>query len=466
MVAIQPVSAPPGDGDQFGSWCQYTVLVVDHEPGMRDFLTRALAVRCKIVDAAASVEEAMQLIELHPYDMIVLDIAMPGKSGVAWLHELRGAGYQGDVILITSYIDLETAIGALRGGASDFILKPFRIDQILKAIGHCFDGTRLKRENYLLKREIAGHAEMETPSQGLVGESPAMREIRLLVQRLAPLPSTVLITGASGTGKEVAARALHLQSPRAGRHFVAINCGAMAPELIESELFGHLKGAFTGASAAREGLFFYAQGGTLFLDEIGELPPMMQTKLLRVLEGKRVRPVGSEREIAADVRVIAATNQDLHQAVAEGRFRQDLYYRLDVMRIAIPPLADRPEDIAPLARHFMRQMAAHLGMVELPLPAELLDKMRGYPWPGNARELRNVIERALILGQFPMTCLGGGGAVVAHASVTAEDDTMAVVERRHILKVLDNVGGNKSEAARRLSLSRKTLERKCADWGI
>ena len=466
MSAVQPLPAPPREVDQFGAWHQYSVLVVDDEPGMRNFLTRALSSRCGIVDAAASVTEAMRIIEQRPYDMMVLDIAMPGKSGVEWLHELRGVGYQGDVILITAYADLETAIGALRGGASDFILKPFRIDQILNAIGRCFDRTRLKRENYLLRREIASHAEVEPNSPEMVGDSPALRQIRLLIQRLAPLPSTVLITGASGTGKEVAARALHHQSPRAERPFVAINCGAMAPELIESELFGHLKGAFTGASGAREGLFFYAQGGTLFLDEVGELPPLLQTRLLRVLEEKKVRPVGAEREIPVDVRVVAATNRDLGTAVAEGRFRQDLYYRLDVMHIYIPPLAERPEDIAPLARHFMHQIAAHLGMPELPLAAELLEKMRGYPWPGNARELRNVIERTLILGQFPMACIGGEAAAAARSGETAEDVSMETVERRHILKVLDDAAGNKSEAARRLGLSRKTLERKCAEWGI
>ncbi|NTV94074.1 MAG: sigma 54-interacting transcriptional regulator, partial [Thiobacillus sp.] len=230
-----------------------------------------------------------------------------------------------------------------------------------------------------------------------------------------------------------------------------------------SELFGHLKGAFTGATGAREGLFFHAKGGTLFLDEVGELPPLLQAKLLRVLEEKKVRPVGAEREIPVDVRVVAATNRDLGQAVAEGRFRQDLYYRLDVMHIHIPPLAARPEDVAPLARHFMRQVAAALAMPELPLAPELLARMRAYPWPGNARELRNVIERALILGQFPIACIGAPEPTGDPAG-EAPEEAMATVERRHILKILGEAAGNKSEAARRLGLSRKTLERKCADW--
>jgi DNA-binding NtrC family response regulator len=469
MAAILSNSVPDlADGkNAFGSWHQHSVLVVDDEPGMRNFLTRALSARCEIVDAAATVEDAVRLVEQRPYDLMVLDIAMPGKSGVAWLHELRATGYQGDVILITAYADLETAIGALRGGASDFILKPFRIDQILNAIGRCFDQTRLKRENFLLKRQIAGGAASEPDHPGLVGDSRALRDIRTLIKRLAPLPSTVLITGASGTGKEVAARALHNLSPRAGGPFVPINCGAIAPELIESELFGHLKGAFTGAAGSRDGLFFFAQGGTLFLDEVGELPLAMQTKLLRVLEEKKVRPVGSEREIPVDVRVISATNRDLSEAVKQGRFRQDLYYRLDVMHIQIPPLCERSEDVEPLARHFMHQLAGLLGMPELPLPAHLLEKMRLYPWPGNVRELRNLIERALILGQFPMTCIGvETPAQDAGSAPEAGGESMEAVERHHILKVLANCQGNKSEAARRLGLSRKTLERKCAEWGV
>jgi DNA-binding NtrC family response regulator len=464
MAATLP--NPVGMDDAFGPWHQHSVLVVDDEPGMRNFLTRALAARCEVVDAAATVAEAMRLMEQRPYDLLVLDIAMPGKSGVEWLHELRDVGYQGDVILITAYADLETAIGALRGGASDFILKPFRIDQILNAIGRCFDSARLQRENYLLRREIAARAVPAAEGVTLVGDSAAMRDLRGLVQRLAPVPSTVLIAGPSGTGKEVAARALHQLSPRAGQPFVAINCAAMAPELIESELFGHLKGAFTGAGSAREGLFFFAQGGTLLLDEVAELPMALQGKLLRVLEEKRVRPVGSEQEIPVDVRVIASTNRDLARAVAEGYFRQDLYYRLDVVHLHIPSLAERPEDIEPLARHFMRQLSGQLGVAPLALPPALLDRMRAYPWPGNARELRNVIERSLILGQFPLSCIGGEAAAPSAEPAPEEDVSLETAERRHILRVLAEAGGNKSEAARRLGVSRKTLERKCVEWGV
>ncbi len=251
------------DAETFWSWPDYSVLVVDDEPGMRNFLTRALASRCS-VEAADSVAAAAQLIAQYPFDLIVLDIAMPGMTGVAWLHELRAQGYQMDVILITAFADMETAIGALRGGAADFILKPFRIDQIMSAIERCFDRTRLKRENFLLRREMAGHADIAQDNPFLVGISPAIQEIRALVQRLAPLPSTVLIGGESGTGKEVVARALHQMSSRAARPFVAINCGAIAPQLIESELFGHLKGHFPVRPEPGKDCFFMRRAAPCF----------------------------------------------------------------------------------------------------------------------------------------------------------------------------------------------------------
>ncbi|HEY6094046.1 MAG TPA: sigma-54 dependent transcriptional regulator [Gallionellaceae bacterium] len=463
---LPAVSAEEADvPDSFGSWPQSSVLVVDDEPGMRSFLTRALSARCGQVAAAASVEEATRLIDEKPFDLLILDIALPGKSGVEWLHELRALGYHQDVILITAFADLDTAIGALRGGASDFILKPFRIDQLLGAINRCFDRAQLKRENFLLKRAIASHCESEPDHFSMVGESQALQEIKSLVQRLAPLPSTVLITGESGTGKEVVARALHQFSQRAARPFVAINCGAIAPELIESELFGHSKGAFTGAAGAREGLFFYAQGGTLFLDEVGEMPLNLQAKLLRVLDEKKIRPVGSDMEIPVDVRIIAATNRALADHVKNGSFRQDLYFRLDVINIHLPPLRERPEDIAPLALHFMHLLAARMAMTPVTLDAGTLDKMRRYGWPGNARELRNVIERTLILGRVPDACLGNETTAAA-AAEPEQGESLEAVEKRHILSVLSAMSGNKTEAARRLNISRKTLDRKCAEWGV
>ncbi len=455
----------PTDGAEF-NWQAHSVLIVDDEEGMRHFLERSLKRRCGMVEAAANVEQAAALMARLHFDLLILDIALPGKSGIEWLHELREHGFCGDVILITAFADMETAIGALRGGASDFILKPFRVDQILNSIKRCFERARLARENFVLRRELA---ERSADALGLVGHSPVIEQLRSLLRRVGQMPSTVLLLGESGSGKEVAARALHQSSPRVQRPFVPLNCAAIASELIESELFGHVKGAFTGATESRNGLFYYAHGGTLFLDEISELPLAMQTRLLRVLEERRLRPVGSEREVPVDVRIIAATNRDLAAEVAAGRFRQDLYFRLAVVDIRIPPLRERAEDIPELLRHFMGQLSAQLGVAPLALTHDLVRRLADYAWPGNVRELRNFVERSLILGSFPsrmMPALADGGAEgAAEGAVDETALTLEEVEKRHILRVVAACGGNKAEAARRLEVSRKTLDRKFAEWG-
>ncbi|MDP3540146.1 MAG: sigma-54 dependent transcriptional regulator [Azonexus sp.] len=447
----KPVSEAP--------WTQYSVLLVDDEPGMVSFLQRALAPRCGVVDTAGSVEQAEPLLRRRLYDLIVLDIAMPGRSGIEWLHELRAEGYAGDVVMMTAYADLDTAIGALRAGAADFLLKPFSLAQVLNAIQRCFERSRLVRENFVLRREVSERA---ADIEGVVGHSEAMHEVCERLRRIAPTPATVLLTGESGTGKEVAARALHRMSNRASGSFVPVNCAAIASELIESELFGHVKGAYTGAQQSREGLFYYARGGTLFLDEIAEMPPAAQAKLLRVLEERRIRPVGSEQEIPVDVRVIAATNRDLKAEVAAHRFRQDLYYRLQVVEVTLPPLRDRPEDLPLLIEHFMAQLSPYLDVPRLALDARTLARMAAYEWPGNVRELKNFIERSLILGWFDL----GPEPKASAAQVGATDESLEAVEKRHILAVLAACEGNKSEAGRRLGVSRKTLDRKCQAWGL
>ncbi|MBS1216739.1 MAG: two-component, sigma-54 specific, transcriptional regulator, Fis family [Proteobacteria bacterium] len=460
ITFVEGTAAPDA---AFGPWPQHSVLVVDDEEGMRSFLSRALGSRCGLVEAAPSAEAAAELVNRIHFDVVILDIALPGKSGVEWLRELKAGGFAGDVILITAFADIDTAIQALRAGAADYILKPFRLDQILAAVKRSLDRSRLVRENFVLKRQLAERS----GDEGIVGQSEAIQKVRAMVRRLAPLPSTVLLQGESGTGKEVVARALHELSPRASRPFVPVNCGAISPELIESELFGHAKGAFTGAADARNGLFYYAQGGTIFLDEIAELPQAIQTKLLRVVEDRRIRPVGSNREVPVDVRIIAATNRDLGRAVAEGRFREDLFYRLDVVAVTLPPLRERPGDIAMLARHFVLQLAPHLGVEALPLTADVARALAEYPWPGNARELRNFIERSLILGHYPLEALAiADAASDLDGDAAGSPDSLAEVEKRHMLTVLEASGGNKTEAARRLGISRKTLERKCALWGI
>jgi DNA-binding NtrC family response regulator len=449
----------PVDGKAVSPQRQYSILVVDDEPGMVNFLQRALSQRHGLVDAASSVEQAIPLFRQRLYDLVVLDVSLPGRSGIEWLHELRDDGFAGDVILITAYADLDTAIDALRAGASDFLLKPFSVAQMVNAVERCFERARLRRENFVLRREVEERA---TAIDGVVCQSDAMQGICERLKRIAPSAATVLLTGESGTGKEVAARALHKMSPRHDAPFVPLNCAAISAELIESELFGHVKGAFTGAQAKREGLFYYAHGGTLFLDEISELPPAAQAKLLRVLEERRIRPVGSEQEIPVDVRVIAASNRDLRQEVAAQRFRQDLYYRLQVLEINLPPLRERPEDIVLLSRHFIDTLAASLNMPGLELTPRMLARLEAYDWPGNVRELRNFIERSLILGWFD---LGPEVQDERPDTTPGEDALLETIEKRHILATLARCHGNKSEAARRLGISRKTLERKCTAWG-
>ncbi|HRD33940.1 MAG TPA: sigma-54 dependent transcriptional regulator [Rhodocyclaceae bacterium] len=439
------------------------VLVVDDEPGMRTFLSRALALRGYAVEIAGSAEEAAQKLAQKHFDLIILDIALPGKTGIEWLTELEADGFSGDVILITAFADVETAIDALRAGASDFILKPFRIDQIANAIKRCTERTLLSRENYLLRRQVA---ECARGDDGLIGSSAAISRLRQIVQRIAPMPSTVLIQGESGVGKEVVARALHQWSPRADKPFVPVNCAAIPAELIESELFGHVKGAFTGAREARDGLFHYAHGGTLFLDEIGDLPLALQSRLLRVLEERRVRPLGAEAEVPVDVRVLAATNRDLYAEVEACRFREDLFYRLEVVTLTVPALRERVEDVPDLAAAFMHQLSMQLGLPPLLVGPEVSARMRAHSWPGNVRELRNFIERSLLFGEFPVDTLGeaAGRARAPARRTDAVPLPLEEVEKNHILAVLKHCGGNKTRAAELLGVSRKTLERKCAEW--
>jgi DNA-binding NtrC family response regulator len=457
MGDAAPQNATPSADPVKAAWANHAVLVVDDEAGMRSFLERALVNRGCTVAVAGSAEEGAAQLALRHFDLIVLDISLPGKSGLTWLQELRDSGFAGEVILITAFADMETAIDALRAGASDFILKPFRLDQLLNALQRCFERARLATENYVLRRQVA---DLAGGVDGLVGRSAAIQNLGTLIRRIAPLPSTVLILGESGVGKEVAARALHQMSLRAERPFVPVNCAAISAELIESELFGHTKGAFTGARENHKGLFFYANGGTLFLDEIGELPLMLQTKLLRALEERCIRPVGASRELPVDVRVIAATNRDLRSEVAEGRFRQDLFYRLDVMSLEIPALRQRPEDVPVLAAHFNSLLALRLGLPPLAITPAVAARLSAYAWPGNVRELRNLVERSLILGSFPAEdstsgTLGGESLPLS----------LAEVEKRHILAVLERCEGKRLNAAQLLGVSRKTLDRKCAEWG-
>ena len=452
---------------EFGPWlAQASILVVDDEPGMRNFLLRTLGPRCKRIEEAASAEEASRKLDVGYYDVVILDNIMPGRSGVDWLAEQRAIGFFSDAILMTAYADLDTAIQALRAGAVDFLLKPFRSNQILNAVARCLDRVRLHRENYVLRYELRSNLDHIVLRDRLLGDSTAIQRVRETLARVAPLSTSVLLTGMSGTGKEVAARTIHALSDRADKPFVPVNCSAIPPDMMESELFGHVQGAFTGANGGREGLFTYAQGGTLFLDEIGEMPLPMQAKLLRVLEDRRVRPVGSEREVPVDLRFIFATNADLEKEVERGRFRSDLFFRIHVMRIHIPTLKEREDDVQLLATVFMKKLSQQLGMPQVPISESVRAALARYDWPGNVRELRNLIERSLILGAFPDDFGGQQAASSEPAAGSPAADSLADIERRHILSVLKETGGNRDEAARKLGISRKTIDRRCALWNV
>lgn len=427
------------------------VLVIDDEPGMRNFLVKTLGPRVKRVASAASPAEASRVLDEAHFDLVILDNIMPGGTGLDWVTEQRRKGYFADTILITAYADLETAIAALRAGVSDFVLKPFRTNQILGAMARTLDRTHLRRDNVLLRRELYAGAGLGK----LLGTSAALSEVRELLDRLAPLPTPVLFTGESGTGKELAARQLHGLSDRAEKPFVAVNCAAIAVDRIVPELFGTVE----GDGRLKPGLLMLADGGTLFLDEVAQMPEALQAAFLRVLEDQRIRPEGAEREIPLNLRFLFATNADLDRAVAEGRFRADLYHRVNVMRIEMPPLRERSEDIVELASLFMTQFATTLGMPGLALDEETLLKLRRYDWPGNVRELKNLIERSVILGAFPKEFAGHGAVTGARA---IED--LDLVVQRHVLHVLDLCDGNRAEAARRLGVSRKTIDRKVAVW--
>jgi DNA-binding NtrC family response regulator len=446
---------PPPNAD----WPLASVLIVDDEAGMRNFLQKTLAARCGTVQCAPDAESADALVRRHRFDLLILDITLPGKSGIVWLRELREQGYAGEVVLITAFADLDTAIEALRAGASDFILKPFRVTQILNAVKHGLERASLRRENWVLRR---AWLQRTPPAGALMGHSLAIKGLQAALKRVAAVHSTVLLTGESGTGKELAALALHHDSPRAAGPFVPVNCATMSPEQIESELFGQAQGLAHGSGKGRDGLFVYAQGGTLFLDEIGDLPAGLQATLLRVLEDRRIRPVGSEQEIPVDVRIVAATNRPLAAEVAAGRFRNDLYYRLQVVEINLPPLRSHKEDIPDLVQHFVQTLAPQLGVAPMEISAEELAYLAQYDWPGNVRELRNLIERSLILGTLNVSALYQG---LARTPQTRSAPTeLHALEKQHILTVLESVAGDKTRAAQLLGISRRTLERRVAEW--
>jgi two-component system, NtrC family, response regulator PilR len=369
------------------------VLIVDDEKGMRDFLSIMLRKEGYAVSQAEAADKAAELIARGEFDLVVSDISMPGASGLSVLRQSKAANPDTPVIMITAYASTESAVEALKLGAYDYIIKPFDVDELKIVVRNALEKRRLENENRILKRELKERFRAEE----LVGGSPRMREALELVEKIAPTNSTVLISGESGTGKELAARAIHAGSPRKDRPFVSINCGAMPDELLESELFGHVRGSFTGAVTAKKGLFEVADGGTIFLDEIGDTSPAMQVKLLRVLQERRIRRVGGTEETEVNVRVLAASNQDLEQLVRDRKFREDLYYRINVIQIKMPALREKRDDIPALALHFLVKYSRSMGKKITRISEEAIRHLMEHEWPGNVRELENVIERAVAL---------------------------------------------------------------------
>ena len=427
---------------------------------MRHFLEKALAPRVGQVLTADSAEAAEILLLQHRIDLVLLDIALPGKNGIALLRDMRAAGIGAEVVLITAFADLDTAIEALRAGAGDMLLKPFRVAQAMGAVRLGLERAQLRRENWVLRRAVS----QRTPAaDALVGRSIMIKGLQAALNQVAAVDSTVLLTGESGTGKELAALALHRLSPHAAAPFVPVNCATSAPAQLEAELFGRSGGA-------ADGLFVYAQGGTLFLDEIGELPLPLQAALLRVLEDRRARPVGGERTVPVDVRIVAATNRPLADDVRSGRFRADLFYRLQVVEIKLPALRSHKEDIPDLVAHFIATLAPRLGVPPIEIEPGEMQYLLQYDWPGNVRELRNLIERSLIVGALNVSALYQSlprppAPVDDRPAPTIEGPTnLHMLEKQHIQAVLGSVAGDKTRAAQLLGISRRTLERRVADW--
>ena len=444
------------------------VLVIEDDAAMRELLQEALTDEGFRVDLAPGGRLGIERVRAGGVDLVVTDVKMPDLDGLDVLREIRAVEQPPHVIVITAFGSIETAIKAVKLGAHDYITKPFEIDALVLAVGKALEERGLRREVARLRREV----ERPYRFENIIGRATAMQEVFGLIRRLAGSAANVLITGESGTGKELVARAIHYNSPRAKRPFVAVNCAAIPDALLESELFGYKRGAFTDARSDHPGMFVEADGGTLFLDEVGDLSPPLQAKLLRVLQEREIRPLGATRPEKIDVRVLSATNRDLPQRMQKGVFREDLFYRLNVINIDLPPLRARTEDILPLAQHFLAVASERSAKRMTGIAQPALKAMLAYPWPGNVRELENVIERAVALAEgsqllpedLPPQVRDRRGVDLL-AGALARGLTLAEVEREYLLRVLEAEAGNKTRAAARLGLDRKTLYRKLEEYG-
>jgi len=443
-----------------------TVLVVEDDAAMRLLIEEELAAAGLEVLAAGDGNEAVRLLERRSIDAVVTDLMMPGRKGREVLAEVRSKAPEVPVIIMTAFGGIDDAVEAIKAGAYHFVAKPFPVAQLVGTVQNALREKRLKTEISAL-RETLGDA-----PTGLVAASSSMRRVLETIARASEAASPVLVVGESGTGKELLARALHAKSRRRDGPFVAVNCSAIPENLLESQLFGHRRGSFTDAKEDRRGLFQEADGGTIFLDEIGDMPAPLQAKLLRVLQEREVHPLGAPAPIAIDIRVIAATHRDIESLARDGLFRQDLFYRLNVITIRVPPLRERPDDLLPLVAHFLEKHGRLLRRPGCTLAPGVIEALRRHAWPGNVRELENVIERGLVMSRDDVIgeddlpeSLRGGPARTSEDPETSIR-TLADVERDHIVTAIRRLGGNKAAAARVLGLDRKTLYRKLESYGL
>jgi DNA-binding NtrC family response regulator len=450
-----------------------TVLVVDDEEGVRASIRVILEHTCEVLEANTGAD-ALELLRTREVDLVMLDQRMPGEPGIDVLPRVKAADPSTVVVLATAVHDVRTAVEALKRGAYDYITKPFDVDAILMLVERVLEKRALERQVLCLRSALTPSGLATDGFEGLVGRHPEMVRIYQLITQIAATPTTVLITGESGTGKELVARAIHQRSDRSGQPFVALNLAALPDTLIESELFGHEKGAFTGAHARRLGRFELAQGGTIFLDEIGSLRLDLQTRLLRALQEREIERLGGGRPVPIDVRVVAATNVNLRQAVRDRVFREDLYYRLHVVPIQVPPLRQRREDIPRLVEHFVRKFARESRREVRGVSAGALDALTRYDWPGNVRELENVIQRAVVLATGPVVHLQDVPLDVAMpetVSLLARDtlplrEACDEFERQYVMRTLERTHWNVSRTARQLGVHRNTVLAKLATWGV
>ncbi len=447
------------------------VLIVDDEVAMCKLLEADLNLRDFETSWFTSAEEALQSLKNEAFDLVLTDLNMPGMSGTMLCEQIVANRPDLPVIVMTAFGSMETAVASIRAGAYDFVTKPIEMDMLALTLERAIRHRQLQEKVKLLSEAVA----LSQRFEDILGESPVMQELFDQLSRIADSESAVLVTGESGTGKELVARAIHQRSRRSDKPFVAVNCAAISDTLLESELFGHAKGAFTDARSERKGLFLQAEGGTLLLDEVGEMPLAMQPKLLRALEENKVRPVGGDAEISFNARIITATNRDLDTAVVEKRFREDLFFRINVIQLQLPPLRSRGTDILLLAQHFVELFANRSGNAVTGISEPAAHKLLSYDWPGNVRELRNAMERAVALTRYDKLAVEDLSEKIrhyrqSHVVIGSTDPNelipMEEVERRYILHVLESAGNNKTLTARILGLDRKTLYRKLQQYGV